>query len=221
MVRILPFIDGVSSIRGIARLADADYKMVREAIAHLVYYGCVVLLDVFNFNASYAPSSEIGLFVEDPEMQEEGRRYALLADTQQCATIRPEARQAQIDGARLLELYSSLKQGQSIKAWCMEHADIVDIIDVRRFITFGVIKGIVYRIHKYVTATSRSAGLSSTSGPGTVVGGKVFGDDRRVELARFLDGTHCFDEICTELMLSEKELLRRLKDFNDVQIIQK
>ena len=39
------------------------------------------------------------------------------------------------------------------------------------------------------------------------------------ELERFLDGTHCFDEICTELMISEKELGQRLKTRGDVQII--
>ena len=39
------------------------------------------------------------------------------------------------------------------------------------------------------------------------------------ELERFLDGTHCFDEICTDLMISEKELGQRLKARGDVQII--
>ena len=38
-------------------------------------------------------------------------------------------------------------------------------------------------------------------------------------LEKFLDGTHPFDEICTELMISEKELGQRLKARGDVQII--
>ena len=55
--------------------------------------------------------------------------------------------------------------------------------------------------------------------------GKEQVDDKRrgregdKELERFLDGTHCFDEICTELMISEKELGQRLKARGDVQII--
>ena len=46
-------------------------------------------------------------------------------------------------------------------------------------------------------------------------------NDKEVEkeLERFLDGTRCFDEICTELMVSEKELGQRLKARGDVQII--
>ena len=70
-------------------------------------------------------------------------------------------------------------------------------------------------------------GVRGREGGGSGAGekGKEEGDKRRVmkegdkELERFLDGTHCFDEICTELMISEKELGQRLKARGDVQII--
>jgi len=39
------------------------------------------------------------------------------------------------------------------------------------------------------------------------------------ELKKFLDGTHCFDEICTELGISERELMSRLKSWGDVHVI--
>lgn len=32
-------------------------------------------------------------------------------------------------------------------------------------------------------------------------------------LAKYLDGLHCFDQICTELEISEKELTERLKRY--------
>ena len=202
MLLILPYIDGVNSVKQIALLADADYKLVKKAVAHLLYYGCAVLLDVFNFGASYAPTAEIGSLVGNIEVQEEARRYVLRPDS----TVTEQG----IDGTKLMELYCSLKQGQSVKSWCIEHAEIMGIIDVRRLITFGVIKGFVYRVHKYAILTSSK---SSTG-----INGARSAD---VELVKFLDGTHCFDEICTELMTSEKELLARLKDLGDVQIIQK
>lgn len=31
------------------------------------------------------------------------------------------------------------------------------------------------------------------------------------DIGRFLDGMHCFDEICTELQITEKELMSRIK----------
>ncbi|MBE7182200.1 MAG: hypothetical protein INR71_13525, partial [Terriglobus roseus] len=39
-------------------------------------------------------------------------------------------------------------------------------------------------------------------------------------LARYLDGLHCFDEICTELQMSEKEVLKKMKNaYGDIQLI--
>lgn len=32
-------------------------------------------------------------------------------------------------------------------------------------------------------------------------------------LSKYLDGMHCFDQICTELEISERELTARLKRF--------
>lgn len=32
-------------------------------------------------------------------------------------------------------------------------------------------------------------------------------------LGKYLDGLHCFDQICTELEISERELTERLKRF--------
>lgn len=218
MLRILPFIDGVNSVKQISLRADADYKLVRKAIAHLLYYGCLTLLDIFSFAASYAATAEMGAFVAEPDMQDECRQYILLPESELGNGEGREERRREmeaIDGMRLVELYCSLRQGQSVKGWCMEHADVVGVMDVRRFITFGVIKGFLYRVHKYVIATG------GTLGEKVAKGKKRESRQGDRELERFLDGTHCFDEICTELGMSERELLRRLKDLGDVQVIQK
>lgn len=220
MLRILPFINGINSLCVIARLADAEYRLVRKAVAHLLYYGCAILLDVFNFGASYAPTAEIGAFVADLEMQEEARRYILGAchvETGVEQRVVAERLRESIDGPKLVELYCSLKQGNSLRNWCMDHAEIVGIIDVRRFITFGVIKGFLYRVHKYAVATGGAEGL--LVGKGSLKTNKKGLRHDSTELGRFLDGTHCFDEICTELMISEKDLLGRLKAWGEVQII--
>ncbi|KAM0806382.1 nitrogen permease regulator 2 [Usnea florida] len=247
MLRVLPWINGVNSVKQIALLADADFKLVRKAIRHLLYYGCVLLLDIFSFGAIYAPTAEVAAFVESAEMQLECERYvAVDASNPDDKTSEQQSRQDKNDqkppsGAELAELYLSLRQGHSVKNWCIDHADAVAAIDVRRFITFGVIKGFLYRVHKYPIATS-SRKLAKPSAVGrskrrVVVeeeeveeeeGGrkttekKVGADGNgngNGDLARYLDGTHCFDEICTEMMVSEKELMARLKAWGDVQVI--
>ncbi|KAI1934230.1 Nitrogen permease regulator 2 [Ophidiomyces ophidiicola] len=189
-----------------------------------------------------------------------------------------------VDGVGLVELYASLKHGQSVKQWHLQNMRKLANIDVRRFITFGVIKGFLYRIHKYPYATGQPAQSSTTT---TIVTTTTNGtqqisfhsgspsfhrnrvnsslsqrrknphmfsteppphykhyfrdqdehgkaedtnindeeDDISEEertLMAFLDGTHCFDEICTELQISEKELTTKLKRYpKEVLIIQR
>ena len=83
LLRIIPYIDGVASVSRISQLADADLNLTRKAIAHLVYYGCVILLDIFQFGAIYAPTADFGAFVESTEMQAECLRYVMIPFTQQ------------------------------------------------------------------------------------------------------------------------------------------
>lgn len=176
-----------------------------------------------------------------------------------------------VDGVGIVELYASLKQGQSVKQWYSTHSRELANIDIRRFITFGVIKGFVYRVHKYACATGqpapparssnilphtstgpssrattgtntpfaassagdetpisaaarrdasreRSGSFHSGSRSGQGVGGALFEeeDDDEIDdrtMSKYLDGTHSFDQICTELEISERDLTIRLKRY--------
>ncbi|KAL9631588.1 MAG: hypothetical protein Q9164_005805 [Protoblastenia rupestris] len=227
--RTLPFINGVNSVQRIAWLADADLRLVRKAIRHLLYYGCVTLLDIFSFSAIYASTPSIASFVEDGVMQEECLRYIALPSLGTIASTSTSKvdTEPSLSKTRLVELYLSLHQGQSVKAWCIEHPSVTKLLDIRRFITFGVIKGFLYRVHWYAIASAFSTTTSSTvmkGGKGATQRGhrdgnaKMKGSDEET-LGRYLDGTHCFDEICTEMRISERELLGKLKRWGDVQII--
>ena len=105
-------------------------------------------------------------------------------------------------------------------------------LDIRRFITFGVIRGFLYRVHKYAVKTSGGAVDSGPNGrrrggSGLLLAGpgaaSATGSTKTegMSLMKFLDGMHCFDEICTELQMGEKEILAQLKAYGDVQIIHK
>lgn len=361
MARVLPHVDGVNSVARISLLADADLKLVRKAIRHLLFYGCCLLLDIFAFGAIYAPTESVATFVEDEAMQEECLAYCRLPSSSH-SQPQPPPPSAAAGGAPvqtpsgtgasagggggtgdtatattttshpkppplltkdfLIELYTSLSQGLTLRAWCAEWASSpaapvsssspsrppvgsatttttpssnppptsssrtprstgvnpADILDLRRFITFGVIRGFLYRVHRYAILVS-PAGVGLTAGAATAArssrrrktaagaggvsaavaaaatatatattaatsrrepGGKKTRDgatadkDRhatpatpavaaananedddhdRQRLRPFLDGTHCFDEICTALGISERELMIRLKGF--------
>ena len=175
-----------------------------------------------------------------------------------------------VDGVGIVELYAALKQGQNVKQWYTQHSHQLANIDVRRFITFGVIKGFLYRVHKYAYATgypapapqktsiARAGSVDLLSpipivrAPSISLGNNNYhhhhhlieerdreGDDDDATVdpdededdesfteggselpSRYLDGMHCFDQTCTELEISEKELTGRLKRYaEEVQII--
>ncbi|OQD64492.1 hypothetical protein PENPOL_c007G02265 [Penicillium polonicum] len=228
MQRIVPHINGVNSVRIISVLADTDFSLTCRALRHLLYYGCLFILDIFSFSAIYAPTAQFSPTIgSDEAMQLECARYVNLRFAPHPPTgpssplpptliptpsansstngstgtahlsssltdptpslVREESRfdaeeiwpllgteetpststspastntlhkPAIVDGASLVELYASLKQGQSVKQWYAAHSRSLANIDIRRFITFGVIKGFLYRVHKYACATSQPA----------------------------------------------------------------
>lgn len=281
MLLILPHINGVNSVAQIALAADADYRLVRKAIRHLLYYNCIFLLDIFSFSAIYAPTAELASFVESPQLQDECARYVTIPylddydnnNDDHSGTgngmgppLIGDESGSLISGTELVQLYCSLKQGQSVRHFFIEHAAALDGIDVRRFIIFGVIKGFLYRVHKYAIATSSGGSIGSSkklfaahragknkdhlksvaqveedddgeqgkdnddhddhdAGKGAESGNtkqqqqqqqqtKTTKPKKKADLLTpYLDGTHCFDEICTELQIGEKELVARLKEW--------
>ncbi|EXJ94575.1 hypothetical protein A1O1_02971 [Capronia coronata CBS 617.96] len=299
MLRILPYINGVNSVTRIAALADADIKLTKKCVKHLLYYGCVLLLDIFSFNAIYAPTADFAnMIAKDVDMQKECARYVntafapgaqeeaiidggggagggaadrrtsqgglmttaaslTLGDDREDDEIWPlTAKGEPIDGVAIVQLFASLRQGLTVREWYAQNANMLANIDMRRFVTFGVIKGFLYRVHRYAIRTRKG-------GPHALHGQYVDADAEHVDylsrsmsserdlaedslrsrkkqardrpgagkshdsnllnskIVEYLDGTHCFDEICTDLEISEKELIDRLKsrEIGEVTII--
>ncbi|MDI1490349.1 MAG: Nitrogen permease regulator 2 [Ramalina farinacea] len=312
LLRILPYINGVNSVKRIALVSDTDLKLVRKAVRELLYYGCASLLDIFSFGAIYAGTPALAQFVagEDEEartMREECLRYvavpvlagapatspishhhrpfsttgrpggggpSLLSSTlghtpttttspTAAIPIRPIALKnpipsppststspyphytphpsnsslpphptnpaATLNATNLSTLYLTLTPSLPLRAWLeSQSSELINQIDVRRFITFGVIKGLLYRVHRYPFSAravrrveragrgGKRGSVSVSAGGGGGGGGGSIGNggagDEEDELAPFLDGTHSFDEICTELMISERELVGRLRE---------
>lgn len=276
LLRIIPFINGIQSVSQIAQLADTDLSLTRKAVRHLLYYGCIILLDIFQFGAVYAPTAEIGAFVEDKGIQEECLRYVIIpvpsnssygpassqprnvhttdatakADNDQTNCVSshvtcPTPHRPTITTHTLAQLYTSLRQGVPLHKWVLEHAALLAGIDVRRLVTFGVIKGFLYRAHRYVVAAhgysrpgSKAANLQGgkegeNSGEGDEGEGRGGVEEQlaRVEghsegaglpLARYLDGMHCFDEICTELQMSERQAMEKIgRAYGEVHVLQR
>ncbi|KAH7138393.1 nitrogen permease regulator 2 [Dendryphion nanum] len=353
LMRIIPYINGIHSVAHIAALADTDLSLTRKALQHLIYYGCLVLLDIFSFGAVYAPTADIGGFVCDRGVQEECARYVRVpslanihkpsssvrmgSDTDShdldpdrsssiasdaisttsttttstlptsefdtsTSPLPPNPSHSSISPTHpspetLITLYTSLRQGLPLRTFIHTHLSLLPGIDIRRLITFGVIKGFLYRIHKYAILTSpllshppapptslksgivssatsiaaedgnsglhhhslhHKASIASTLTSHTITqnsttmttnepitrldsivsdinlpqrgaggGGLAASRDGAgggggagggLPLVKFLDGMHCFDEICIELGMSEKDVEKKIRGVGEVNI---
>ncbi|KAL2258115.1 hypothetical protein VTK26DRAFT_8697 [Humicola hyalothermophila] len=108
----------------------------------------------------------------------------------------------------LIKLMTTFCVGKTVMEWLKGHMDngfdVLRYIDVRRFVQFGVIKGCLYRVHKYVVSKQYLAALA-TGQARPVAGGDP--------LQKYTDGCHTFDQIITEQNLTDSEIMEKLKSF--------
>lgn len=148
MLKVCKFIDGVNHVSRIAHLADCDKELTRLAIAHLLYYQVIMVIDIFQFSNMYTLRKSIQWLANEPHVRDECGPYVTKPG-------RPIP-----DWPQLLHLYSRLKSGTTVLEW-MQTYNVTQLgIDVRRFVSFGVIKGFLRRVHRWPVFLI----LSSTSG---------------------------------------------------------
>jgi hypothetical protein len=204
MKKVIAQIDGIKDVRRIAHDADVALDLAKIALQHLLYYDSILMLDLFLFGNIYAPAPEMNDFIIDKDgMQDECSNYVY------------------INGPRLpkfylCRLFTSLCTSRTVKEWLKMHLDqgfpVLNYVDVRRFIQFGVIKGLIYRVHKYAVSSQYLASL-------------VTGQSVRIEggdlLQSYTDGCHCFDQITTEKNIGDAKIMDQLRKFpkGDVEII--
>lgn len=136
--RIIPFIDGISSVQHISDMADVDPDLTTQCISHLCYYQAVVITDIFQFKAIYAATPELDTTQFDIDVQKECCSYVVSP----LAVTIPS-------WDTLFELYASLRHGLQVKDWIKLHYNEVRNIDPRRFILFGILHGFIYRVYSY------------------------------------------------------------------------
>ncbi|KAM3533361.1 hypothetical protein MY4038_003368 [Beauveria bassiana] len=195
--RVIEKIDGVSDVRRIAHEASVSLELAKTALRHLLYYDTILLLDIFFFGSCYAPRPGIHDFVANVDgMVDECAGYVSHGP-------------ARVGNFMLIKLMLSFSPGKSIKEWLVAHQDagfdVIKYVDIRRFVQFGVIKGCLYRVHKYVVSKQYIAALATGQAR------PVDGDDAADPLQKYTDGCHHFDQIITERNLTNDEVIDKLK----------
>lgn len=137
LVKLLPFINGVHHVKRLAQLTNTDISLVKECVEHLLYYSFAIVIDIFQFSNIYAVRPQIARMLDDQALGYECAAYVTLPH--QTPLAPPE----------LWRMYASLSAGQTLYEWADKFGENVQRIDIRRFVTFGIIKRFLRRVHRY------------------------------------------------------------------------
>jgi nitrogen permease regulator 2-like protein len=218
--QIVPFIDGVKYVKRISLDADVEIAIVKKCLRQLLYYGCITMIDIFLHSNIYATTPQIAQLANDAKLQAE------------CALYVTKAGKTPVAFAKLFALYCSMQPSLRMSDFSVLYAQSLAHVDVRRFITFGLIHGFLRRVHRYPVLIDRNGnqpqqqpapvtatrGFSpSTNGSGqqgaTTTGtqtkralASLKASQLEKEILQMMDGDHQTDEICATHMLRFTDL---------------
>ncbi|RLN94981.1 hypothetical protein BBJ28_00022999 [Nothophytophthora sp. Chile5] len=124
-------------VKRISMEADVEIAIVKKCVRQLLYYGCVTLIDVFLHSNIYATTPKIAMLANNVKLQAE------------CAVYIAKSGHAPPSFARIFALYCSVQPNLRMSDFCVVYVESLAHIDVRRFITFGLIHGFLRRVHRY------------------------------------------------------------------------
>ncbi len=206
--KVVAHIDGVSDVRRIAWAADVSLDLTQAALRHLLYYDTILLLDLFLFGAAYAlrPGAALADFVANAAgVVDECAAYVCVVQSRAGAGA-----PGRVSNFDLVRLMASFCPGRSVAEWLKGHMDagfdVLRYVDVRRFVQFGLVKGCLYRVHKYVVSKQYLAALATGQA-------RPLAAAAADPLQRYTDGCHTFDQIITEQNMTDGEIMDRLKNF--------
>lgn len=137
-LEVLRFIDGNRHVKLISELSGVAVALVRRCIRQLLYFRCVRLVDIFQFSAAYVCTAKLGQLVEDENLQRICRTYVWNGFGDGPPPL-----------ARVFQLYAALQPCLELKDFCLLHDPSGSHVDVRKLIVFGVLHGLVSRVHKF------------------------------------------------------------------------
>ncbi|WWC66589.1 uncharacterized protein I206_100492 [Kwoniella pini CBS 10737] len=143
--RVSQHINGIHHVKKIAELADADEALTRETLKHMLYYQVVMMIDIFQYSNMYTLKPAISRLASDETIIEECPPYVTKP-----GFPHPE-------WPVFLRLYSRLTPGITIHDW-IEANEVLSLgIDPRRFVSFGIIKGFLRRVHRWPKLIERTS----------------------------------------------------------------
>lgn len=202
--QIIPYIDGYRHISRIAAEADVEVSLVKACIQNMMYYGIVKLIPLFQYSNSYLPTRSLVELHENETLRQDCIEY--VAKTTNPPELLPSFKS-------IFRIFCSMNYGITVRDLCLQFNLSNLNIDERRLVRFGLMKGLIRRIHRYPVHVDDVESNDDTRS--TVI--------TRLNINLF-DGDHNYDQICCKAAkqnLSVKELNEDVERRDDILLLHK
>ncbi|XP_046384502.1 GATOR complex protein NPRL2 [Ischnura elegans] len=135
--QVIPFIDGFNHVAKIAAEADVENNLVKSCIQNLLYYGVVRMISIFRYSAEYATTPKLRELLENIGFQKECMKYVAKS-----SSVLPSLRD-------ILAVYGGFRRGVTVRELCVRLQSHLHNLDMRKLVQFGVLSGVLRRIHEY------------------------------------------------------------------------
>ncbi|KAK9881290.1 hypothetical protein WA026_015412 [Henosepilachna vigintioctopunctata] len=184
--QVTTYIDGFNHIARIAALSDVENSLVKACIQNLIYYGVVSLVPLFQYGNVYCTTPKIKILAQNYHFQ------------QRCLSYVAYSQRALPNLREVFRIYSSMTRGTTVKDLCLRFNPVNLRINERKLVQFGVLEGLIRRIHKYPV---------------------YLGD--HADLQKSLSGSSSLDEICCSTNITTQRLEDQLETDHNVIMIWK
>ncbi|KAI1120622.1 nitrogen permease regulator 2-domain-containing protein [Nemania abortiva] len=129
---------------------------------------------------------------------------------------------AKISHYQLIKLMTTFCVGRSTMEWVRLHQeaglDVLRHVDVRRLVQFGVVKGLLYRVHKYAVSKSYLALLATGRRPGVELAGKRRAMEKGKEKEKsVVEATKSPEDEGLEMKMSSRRMSRLRIDEDEIE----
>jgi hypothetical protein len=182
-------IDGKKCVKQIRETVNLTESKIILCLKHLYYQGIIDFIDLFQVTNIYRVTSKISLLLNDEQIKEEAVNHL--------------AKTTDVTHYDIFEYYTELSY-KVLSDFLEENPVFIAKFDIELFIAYGVLKGIIKRVHKYCIETqNKNKNMKIRDSVGNV---------NEMNALGMLGGNVPLDHICTHFMMEQRSIEGKLKD---------
>lgn len=148
--QILPYINGFNHIARIASLADVALGLALQCIRHLILFGVVTVIPVFQYCNIYRPTPKLRQLATCKQLQQRCIEHCTKLNFRKNMPG-PKAKVRDV-----FRIFASMAHGATFGELCVRFNPAQLNINERKMVLFGLLEGLIRRVDKYPITVQRN-----------------------------------------------------------------